>query len=172
VASSPCGALARPAASWNQEAEKSQINFENPRLPNQSWVFRFWTPRSWRDQLKNLKGNMKKRINQVPTRFGRQTRFDVVPVPAVPFRGPQETDLELLKNRLLVDLLQETADPALNATLRRAATEAAGLAWFTPFPLLFFPGLLEEKALAARSQQFRQRQIRRSTRDLLEKASN
>jgi hypothetical protein len=114
---------------------------------------------------------MKKRINQVPTRFWRETRFDVVPVPAVPFRGLQETHLELLKNRLLQQLIEEAADPSLNATLRRAATEAAGLAWFTPFPLLFFPGLLEEKAAAACSQQFRQRQIRRSTQALLEKAS-
>jgi hypothetical protein len=119
----------------------------------------------------NLKGNMKKRINQVPTRFQRETRFDVVPMPAVPFRGSQEADLELLKNRLLNQLLQEIADPSLVSTLYRAATEAAGLAWFTPFPLLFFPALLEEKARALRCRQLRQRQIRRRTEDLLEKAS-
>ena len=35
------------------------------------------------------------------------------------------------------------------------------LAWFTPFPLLVFPVLLEEKAEAARLQEARQRQIRR-----------
>ncbi len=114
---------------------------------------------------------MKKKLNQVPARFRPETRFDVVPLPAVPFRGSQEADLELLKNRLLHELVQETGDAGLNPALRRAATEAAGLAWFTPFPLLFFPGLLEEKAKAARSQRRRQFQIRRSTHDLLDKAS-
>lgn len=114
---------------------------------------------------------MKKRFNQVPTRFRRETRFDVVPVPAVPLRGSQETDLELLKNRLLADLLWEADEPALSATLRRAATEAAGLAWFTPYPLLFFPALLEEKARTAREQVSRQTEIRHNTLDLLEKAS-
>jgi|SRR5579872_4263531 len=113
---------------------------------------------------------MKKRYNQLPTRFRRETRFDV-PIPAVPFRGSQEADLELLKNRLLADLLWQTDGSELSANLRRAATEAAGLAWFTPYPLLFFPALLEEKAQAARDQVSRQAEIRHNSQDLLEKAS-
>ena len=114
---------------------------------------------------------MKNRYNQVPTRFRRETRFDV-PIPAVPFRGSQEADLELLKNRLLADLLWQTDSNAeLSANLRHAATEAAGLAWFTPYPLLFFPALLEEKAQAARDQVSRQAEILCNTQDLLEKAS-
>ena len=41
------------------------------------------------------------------------------------------------------------ATPALNAPLRRAANDAAALAWTTVFPLLVFPVLFEEKTDAA-----------------------
>ena len=97
----------------------------------------------------------------VPLRF-------TVPVPAVPFRGTQETELDRLKARLLQEWLAQTADEQLYAPLRRAANEAAGLAWFTPFPLLFFPALLEEKARTAQRQQARQQQIRRRSRQWLQ----
>ncbi len=62
-------------------------------------------------------------------------------------------------------------DGKLNAPLRRAANEAASLAWVTPFPLLFFPTLLEEKARTARRQQARQKRIRQQSRTLLDEAS-
>jgi hypothetical protein len=82
----------------------------------------------------------------------------------VPFRGALENDLDALKARLLKDELARAEEPALNPLLRRAANEAASLAWFTPFPLLVFPVLLEEKAQEARRQEARQRQIRRRSR--------
>ena len=41
------------------------------------------------------------------------------------------------------------ATPELNAPLRRAANDAAALAWATVFPLLVFPVLFEEKIEAA-----------------------
>ena|SRR5665213_1572574 len=110
---------------------------------------------------------MKKRTTQLSPRFGRVSRFDVDAI-AVPFRGSQETDLDQLKNRLLKQLLNETPDPALNAPLRRAANEAASLAWFTPSPLLVFPLLLEEKARTAKLQQSRQQQIRKRSRQWLQ----
>ena len=87
----------------------------------------------------------------------------------MPFRGALETELEQLKARLLGPLLNAAADPVQSAPLRQAANEAAGLAWFTPFPLLFFPALLEEKIYAAQRQEARQRQIRRQSETLLEK---
>ena len=105
------------------------------------------------------------------TRFEPETRFEVTPVPPVPFRGTQETELDRLKTRLLRDLLQQTADAQLYAPLRRAANEAAALAWFTPFPLLLFPGLLEEKARAALRQGARQRDIRDRSESLLVEAA-
>lgn len=37
-------------------------------------------------------------------------------------------------------------NPQANSGLRRAANEAAALALVTPFPLLVFPGLFQEKA--------------------------
>jgi hypothetical protein len=111
-----------------------------------------------------------KKKNQVATWFQPDTRFEITPLPPVPFRGTQETELDRLKARLLKQLLDQTEDPQFYAPLRRAANEAAALAWFTPFPLLFFPALLEEKARAARQQGARQRCIRLRSQNLLENA--
>jgi hypothetical protein len=108
--------------------------------------------------------------NKITSWFEPDTRFDVTPVPAVPFRGTLETELDRLKARLLQELLDQTTDQQNYAHLRRAANEAAGLAWFTPFPLLFFPGLLEEKARAALRQGAKQRCIRDRSQSLLEEA--
>jgi hypothetical protein len=104
----------------------------------------------------------------MPAWFEPETHFEVAPIPPVPFRGTQETELDRLKARLLRELLQQTPDAQFNAPLRRAANEAAGLAWFTPFPLLFFPALLEEKARAALRQRARQRRIRDRSKNLLD----
>jgi hypothetical protein len=113
---------------------------------------------------------MKKKYRQVMTKFEPETRFEVGDIAPVPFRGALENELEQLKARLLGPLLDASADPAQSEPLRRAANEAAGLAWFTPFPLLFFPALLEEKVYAAQRQEARQRRIRQQTGALLEKA--
>jgi hypothetical protein len=75
-----------------------------------------------------------------------------------------------LKVRLLAPLLAKANETAENAPLKLAANEAAGLAWFTPFPLLFFPALLEEKIYAVQRQEARQRKIRQQTEGLLEEA--
>ncbi len=96
---------------------------------------------------------------KLKTRFAPDTRFDVAPATGVPFRGAGETELERLKRKLLGELLGENPAPELNAPLRRAANEATALVWFTPFPLLLLPTLLEEKAAAARRQIIRQNQI-------------
>jgi hypothetical protein len=103
-------------------------------------------------------------------RFEPETRFEVAPIPAVPFRGTQETELDRLKARLLRETLLQTPDERLWASLRRAANEAAALAWFTPFPLLFFPVLFEEKARGAVRQGARQRCILNRSESLLEEA--
>lgn len=124
--------------------------------------------------MRILKGNMKNRtaVRNRPfkTRFGPETRFEIGPIAPVPFRGQAENDLEQLKERLLGQLLAQPLEPALSTALRRAANEAAGAAWFTPFPLLFFPTLLDEKAARARLQQKRQQEIRERTQGLLEQA--
>lgn len=101
---------------------------------------------------------MKKTTRQVKTRFRPETRFVVRDIAPVPHRGELEKQLEELKTRLLAPVLV-TADPAQALSFRLAANEAAGAAWFTPFPLLVFPELFEEKISAAKVQQARQRRI-------------
>lgn len=114
---------------------------------------------------------MKNEKYKLPARFAAVTRFEIRPNPTVPFRGTEETELDRLKSRLLKELLNDAVEPALNASFRRAANDAASLAWLTPCPLLFFPALLEEKAQAAKRQQTKQKQVRRrSPRLLLEAA--
>jgi len=103
---------------------------------------------------------------RVPTRFGPETRFEVKPAPPAPFRATIETELERLKGRLLLCEL-ETGSAALGGHLRRAANEAAALAWVTPYPLLVFPALFEEKVSAALLHAKRQEDVRRRSLDLL-----
>jgi hypothetical protein len=55
----------------------------------------------------------------------------------------------------------------LYAPLRRAANEAAAIAWMTPFPLLFFPALFEEKTAAARRQAAQQQKVRARSNEIL-----
>ena len=113
---------------------------------------------------------MNTKFRRLPARFAVETRFEVTPLPAVPFRGTIETDLERLKARLLTNLLNEADEPKLIVPLRWAANEAAVEAWLTPFPLLFFPALLEEKAEIALRQAERQELIRLRSVDLFAEA--
>ncbi len=110
---------------------------------------------------------MKKNKTFVPTKFGPETRFELRPGPPVPFRATQENEFERLKDRLLADQLQQATDVELNVPLRRAANEAAALAWVTQFPLLVFPVLFEEKTAAALRQAERQARIYASSRELI-----
>lgn len=105
--------------------------------------------------------------NRVPTEFGPETRFEVKPVPPVPFRAVLEDEFERLNARLLRERLTDAATVPFAGELRRAANEAAGLAWATNFPLLFFPVLFEEKVRAAVARARRQVTIRMATRELM-----
>jgi hypothetical protein len=110
---------------------------------------------------------MKKNYKRVLTKFAPETRFEVRPEPAAPFRAVQETQFEKLKSELLGERLANDSDPQLNSYLRRAANDAAALAWVTPYPLLVFPALFEEKAEAALVQAQRQERVRERSRELL-----
>lgn len=114
---------------------------------------------------------MKTRKQTVPTRFAPETRFALAPQFAQPFRAVQETEFEKLKGRLLRRLLDDAVQPDLNAPLRRAANDAAALAWTTTFPLLVFPALLEEKARRAQLQLQKQNQVRLRSETLLVEAA-
>ena len=110
---------------------------------------------------------MNRKRKRVETRFDSETRFEVSPRPAAPFRATQESELERLKNRLLQARLARVQETELNVRLRRAANEAAALAWVTTFPLLVFPILFEEKAHAAVLQAGQQAYVRERSRELL-----
>ena len=104
---------------------------------------------------------------RVPTEFGPETRFELNPVPPAPFRAVLENEFERLNNRLLRERLTDANTATLGAELRRAANEAAGLAWNTAYPLLFFPALFEEKVLVALRRARRQQTILAETRELI-----
>jgi hypothetical protein len=76
-----------------------------------------------------------------------------------PARGAAETELDRLKDTLLRPLLEKSGDQHAEVALRRAGTEAAALAWTTPFPLLFLPALLAEKVKKTEEHLERQRTI-------------
>jgi hypothetical protein len=91
--------------------------------------------------------------------------------PAAPYRQTDESDLEKFKNRLLREALPRATSTEAVVVLRRAANEAAALAWLEPFPMLVFPELFSEKMVAAWRGLERQHNIRtRSARILLEAA--
>jgi hypothetical protein len=132
-------ALAAVLASWERTSDLREKDFKKPAIASQSRVFCF---------LNKRKKNMKKNKQFVPTEFGPETRFELRATPTAPFRATQETEFERLKNKLLAEQLV-AATPELNVPLRRAANDAAALAWATVFPLLVFPVLFEEKIEAA-----------------------
>ena len=110
---------------------------------------------------------MKTNYRRLPTRFGPEIRFEVRPAPPAPFRAIQQTEFEKLKDQLLAERLEEAGEPQFNSDLRRAANEAAALAWVTPYPLLVFPALFEEKAETALVRLEKQEQVRQLSHELL-----
>jgi hypothetical protein len=105
--------------------------------------------------------------NRVPARFGPETRFEVRTAPPIPFRAEQDLEFERLKNKMLNRQLAEITSPEMNPALRRAANDAAALAWTTIYPLLVFPALFDEIASLALRQTRRQAQVREISRELL-----
>jgi hypothetical protein len=122
-------------------------------------------------QNKRRKIEEVKTTTNLTTKFARKTRFEVNPLTSVPFRTAQDTDLEQLKARLLRQILAGDVTADLNVRLRRAANEAAALAWLEPYPLLVFPSLLEEKAVVAKKQVAKQRKVYQRSRRLLDAAA-
>jgi len=110
---------------------------------------------------------MNTKYRRVPTEFGPETRFEVKPIPTGPFRARQEAELERLKVKLLVKRLDGCWGSQIASRLRRAANEAAALAWVTRYPLLVFPALFEEMAETALLRAKRQEQVRQRSRVLL-----
>ncbi len=97
------------------------------------------------------------------TEFAPETRFELRPVPPAPFRATLETEFDRLKDQLLAEQLYLASHAELYAPLRRAANEAAALAWTSLFPMLLFPGLFEEKVAELTLQIARQKRIHAQT---------
>ena len=102
----------------------------------------------------------KKRTRRLPASFGRESRFDVPVTPAANFRATEPTEFERLKEQLLRELLAAETRPELVTALRRAANDAAAVAWTLPFPALVLPELFREKVAAARRYDARQASLR------------
>jgi hypothetical protein len=66
-----------------------------------------------------------------------------------------------------VERINELPRPEFTAFVRRAANEAVALAWVTPYPLLTFPGLFEEKLETALHYAERQNSVRERSAELV-----
>jgi hypothetical protein len=113
---------------------------------------------------------MKTKNNRVETRFGPPVRFKVRPASHRLAKG-EAGEFERLKERLLSEELNGAPNPKAGPALRRAAMEAAAVAWTTPYPLLVFPELVWEKAAAANSYIERQETVLRRSKSLLTMAA-
>jgi len=68
-------------------------------------------------------------------------------------------ELDELKRCLLFEHTRVVSDSEVQTRLRRAADDAASIAWATPYPLLVLPTLLDEKLSEARRKAEMQRSI-------------
>ncbi|MDB6067971.1 MAG: hypothetical protein JWR26_4179 [Pedosphaera sp.] len=140
------------------------IEFQEPAIASQSRAFYLQTiPPAGRQEKDEP---MNKTNRQVKTEFEPAVPFELE---TAPFRAVETTELERLKSRLLRQLLQKNNEAERNATLRRAANAAAALASLTPYPLLLFPTLLEEKA--RKSSRPRQKRVKEASPDKLQDAA-
>ncbi len=103
--------------------------------------------------MKNL------RSVKVPADFGSEPWFKSSQPATGDHRSSPIAVLEELKQRLFYEKAGTTADEISLSYLRRAAEEAASLAWATPYPLLVLPELFAEKAAEACLRSERQREI-------------
>ena len=98
--------------------------------------------------------------HDIAAEFEPASRLDSSPLSARRLQASLIAALEELKQRLLRETARARSDSATLSCLRRAAEEAASLAWTTSFPLLVLPELFFEKAAEARVRSQRQREIR------------
>jgi hypothetical protein len=99
------------------------------------------------------------RPQRVPTRFGREIRFQLKPSIATLSADLAQARFEQLKARLLNPVLSDTRDRELRHQLVLAANEAAAVAWTTPVPFLVLPLLIEEKASEVHQYAARQNRV-------------
>lgn len=106
-----------------------------------------------------------------PPSWGRPPAWGNEPEPAPSNPRHSDAELEALKTRLLQQALGNVLTTSQIKPLRRAANEAAALAWLEPLPLLVFPTLFEEKARIARKNTVRQDLVQARSAELLEEVA-
>jgi len=99
--------------------------------------------------------------------FEPATLLDLNPVSGGGLQARVVAALEALMQRLLLETAWARSDSATLSCLRRAAEEAASLAWTTAFPLLVLPELFAEKAAEACVRAQRQQDIRQQSLGLI-----
>lgn len=114
---------------------------------------------------------MKTKNDRVETRFGPPIRFRMKPASGRLGRSGQTEEFERLKERLLSEELNKVTTTKAGPALRRAALDAAAVAWTTPYPLLVLPELLREKAATAHAYVDRQETVLRRSQILLSLAA-
>lgn len=113
---------------------------------------------------------MTNRYYRLPAQFGPPVEFELKPAPGVVSREREKLQFQRLQDRLLQEAGAGTQHTAVQRNLKRAAIEAAAIAWTTPFPLLVWPTLFLERAEAIRFQTERQEEILKRSEVLLEDA--
>ncbi|MDH7501562.1 MAG: hypothetical protein QHJ82_02455 [Verrucomicrobiota bacterium] len=108
---------------------------------------------------------------RAPTRYAPDAELEFASASRGQWRATIHEELERLKNRLLQEYFTKPVDLALAPAIRRAANEAAALASISPYPLLVFPTLFEEKAEAAVRYHFRQQLVWDRSRRLMSMAA-
>ena len=111
---------------------------------------------------------MNTRYKTGPTRFKPKPRSAAGPLRLDLARRNQQAEFQRLQKQLLLQRQAQLAARAADNRLLSAAREAAALAWVTPYPLLVFPLLFDEKADLALASAQRQEEIRQRSRQLLE----
>ena len=114
---------------------------------------------------------MKQNDNAKPARFRPDRNLNVEVAPIAPSQGGLKAEFFQLKQRLLHQFLHTAERPELRPQVDRAANEAAAVAWLTPYPLLVFPGLFEEKTRAALDQEAYQEQVLLRSQEILAAAA-
>jgi hypothetical protein len=114
---------------------------------------------------------MKTNERSIAAIFAQDDHFEVVPATAAPARGAMETELDGLKTRLLKARVEQLTQLGAAVPMRRAANEAAAMAWLTPYPLLVFPALFEEKTHRLLLQLSKQARVLARTEGLVEAAA-
>ena len=112
-----------------------------------------------------------KQSGRIQAKFAPETRFEVKLSPEGALRRERAVQLEDLKSRLLRRHVMYAPDLELIPAIRRAAHDAASVAWFTPWPLLVFPTLLDEKVESAKHAALVQERIWLQSRELFAQAA-